>query len=71
MDRTSCVWFHAPGGHRHEASRTSDPQVVEVAVAFETLTVREEGAVLFADIAAPPMNLIEPEMVRDLVSKSC
>jgi enoyl-CoA hydratase/carnithine racemase len=35
---------------------------------FETLTVREEGAVLFADIAAPPMNLLGPELVRDLVS---
>jgi enoyl-CoA hydratase/carnithine racemase len=35
---------------------------------FETLTVRGEGAVLFADIAAPPMNLLGPELVRDLVS---
>jgi enoyl-CoA hydratase/carnithine racemase len=35
---------------------------------FETLTVREEGAVLFAQIAAPPMNLLGPELVRDLVS---
>jgi enoyl-CoA hydratase/carnithine racemase len=34
----------------------------------ETLTVREEGAVLFADLAAPPMNLLGPELVRDLVS---
>jgi len=37
-------------------------------VVFETLTVREEGAVLFAEIAAPPMNLLGPELVRDLVS---
>jgi enoyl-CoA hydratase/carnithine racemase len=37
-------------------------------MAFETLSVREEGAVLFAEIAAPPMNLIGPELVRDLVS---
>ena len=36
--------------------------------AFETLNVRKEGAVLFADIAAPPMNLLGPELVRDLVS---
>jgi hypothetical protein len=36
--------------------------------AFETLTVRAEGAVLFAAIAAPPMNLLGPELVRDLVS---
>jgi enoyl-CoA hydratase/carnithine racemase len=35
---------------------------------FETLTVREEGGVLFAEIAAPPMNLLGPELVRDLVS---
>ena len=35
---------------------------------FQTLTVRKEGAVLFADIAAPPMNLLGPELVRDLVS---
>jgi enoyl-CoA hydratase/carnithine racemase len=37
-------------------------------VVFETLTVRKEGAVLFADIAAPPMNLLGPALVRDLVS---
>ena len=37
-------------------------------MAFETLSVREEGAVLFAEIAAPPMNLLGPELVRDLVS---
>src|SRR4029450_10010335 len=35
---------------------------------FETLRVRQEGAVLFADIAAPPMNLLGPELARDLVS---
>ena len=35
---------------------------------FETLKVRKEGAVLFADIAAAPMNLLGPELVRDLVS---
>jgi enoyl-CoA hydratase/carnithine racemase len=35
---------------------------------FETLKTRAEGAVLFAEIAAPPMNLIGPELVRDLVS---
>jgi enoyl-CoA hydratase/carnithine racemase len=37
-------------------------------VVLETLTVRAEGAVLFADIAAPPMNLLGPELVRDLVT---
>jgi enoyl-CoA hydratase/carnithine racemase len=35
---------------------------------FETLRVRREGAVLFTDIAAPPMNLLGPDLVRDLVS---
>ena len=35
---------------------------------FETLKVYEEGAVLFAEIAAPPMNLLGPELVRDLVA---
>ena len=36
--------------------------------AFETLKVCQEGGVLFAEIAAPPMNLLGPELVRDLVS---
>ena len=35
---------------------------------FETLKVSREGGVLFVDIAAPPMNLLGPELVRDLVS---
>ena len=35
---------------------------------FETLRVRQEGAVLFTDISAPPMNLLGTELVRDLVS---
>jgi enoyl-CoA hydratase/carnithine racemase len=38
------------------------------AMVLETLTVRREGAVLFAEIKAPPMNLLGPELVRDLVS---
>jgi enoyl-CoA hydratase/carnithine racemase len=37
-------------------------------VTFETLTIRQEGGVLFAEIAAPPMNLLGPELVGDLVS---
>jgi enoyl-CoA hydratase/carnithine racemase len=41
---------------------TSDPWT------FETLRVRTEGGVVFAQIAAPPMNLLGPELVRDLVS---
>jgi enoyl-CoA hydratase/carnithine racemase len=35
---------------------------------YETVQVRQEGNVVFADIAAPPMNLLGPELVRDLVS---
>jgi enoyl-CoA hydratase/carnithine racemase len=35
---------------------------------IETLAVRQEGSVLFAEIAAPPMNLLGPDLVRDLVS---
>jgi enoyl-CoA hydratase/carnithine racemase len=35
---------------------------------FQTLSVKKEGAVLVAEIAAPPMNLLGPELVRDLVS---
>jgi enoyl-CoA hydratase/carnithine racemase len=35
---------------------------------LETLKVRKDGAVLFAEIAAPPMNLLGPTLVRDLVS---
>src|SRR5215510_7114831 len=40
----------------------------EVSVVFETLKVRREGGVLFVDIAAPPMNLLGPALVRNLVS---
>jgi enoyl-CoA hydratase/carnithine racemase len=40
----------------------------EVAMDFETLIVRKDGGVLFVDIAAPPMNLLGPELVRDLVT---
>jgi enoyl-CoA hydratase/carnithine racemase len=37
-------------------------------LATQTLHLRAEGAVLFAEIDAPPMNLLGPELVRDLVS---
>jgi enoyl-CoA hydratase/carnithine racemase len=37
-------------------------------IAFETLHVRREGGVVLVEIAAPPMNLLGPELVRDLVS---
>ncbi len=35
---------------------------------FETLAIRKERAALFVEIAAPPMNLFGPELVRDLGS---
>ena len=35
---------------------------------FETLRVRQDGGVLFADISVPPMNLLGAALVRDLVS---
>jgi enoyl-CoA hydratase/carnithine racemase len=37
-------------------------------ITFETLTVHREEGVLFVEIASPPMNLLGPELVRDLVS---
>jgi enoyl-CoA hydratase/carnithine racemase len=43
----------------------SDP---ERELTFETLNVLNEGAVLFAEISAPPINLMGPELIRDLVS---
>jgi enoyl-CoA hydratase/carnithine racemase len=36
--------------------------------AYEKLRIGREGSVVFAEIAAPPMNLQGPELVRDLVS---
>jgi enoyl-CoA hydratase/carnithine racemase len=37
-------------------------------MAFETLTVHKEGGVLLGEIAAPQINLLGSELVRDLVS---
>lgn len=34
---------------------------------YETLTLEEDGAVLFVTIGAPPMNLIGPALIRDFV----
>jgi enoyl-CoA hydratase/carnithine racemase len=51
------------------ASKTADVEGnPEDPWAFEKLRVRREGSVVFAEIAAPPMNLQGPELVRDLVS---
>jgi len=35
---------------------------------FDTIKVHREEGVLFATLAAPPMNLLGPELVRDLVA---
>jgi hypothetical protein len=35
---------------------------------LETLEVRKYGAVLFVEISSPPMSLLGPALVRDLVS---
>src|SRR6516165_6232301 len=35
---------------------------------FDTIKVQRDGGVLLAVLAAPPMNLPGPELVRDLVS---
>jgi enoyl-CoA hydratase/carnithine racemase len=43
--------------------QSGSPEVV-----FETISVRKDGGVLFAEISSPPMNLLGPELVRDLVS---
>jgi enoyl-CoA hydratase/carnithine racemase len=40
----------------------------EVSMVFETLKVNKESGVLLVDVAAPPMNLLGPALVRDLVS---
>src|SRR5262245_20579240 len=45
-----------------------DSLIQEISMVFETLKVRQEGGVLFAYIAAPPMNLLGPALVRDLVA---
>lgn len=34
----------------------------------ETLRIRQEGGVRFAEISAPPMNLLGPGLIRDLAT---
>jgi len=40
----------------------------EGAVNLETIIARKDSGVLFAEVLAPPMNLLGPPLVRDLVS---
>ncbi|MGX7678708.1 enoyl-CoA hydratase/isomerase family protein [Jatrophihabitans sp. DSM 45814] len=42
--------------------------VSEAGRTYDTLRVNSERGVLLTEIAAPPMNLLGPELVRDLVS---
>lgn len=37
-------------------------------MAFDTLSVHHSKSVVFVDLAAPPLNLLGPALVRDLVS---
>lgn len=55
--------------HRSSSKPLGSAAVAQASTAvFETLKARKESAVLFVDIVAPPMNLLGPAMVRDLVS---
>src|SRR4029079_7624950 len=59
----------APGlRHHHRSDVPSACGREACGMSLETLNLRREGAVLFAEIAAPPMNLLGPALVRDLVS---
>lgn len=49
-------------------SKAVDEQIAGDRNLFETLTVHKEGGVLFVEIKSPPMNLLGPELIRDLVS---
>src|SRR5215831_11811207 len=51
-----------------EMSKAINYKNRESAMIFETLNVQRESAVLFVEIAAPPMDLLGAELVRDLVS---
>ena len=53
---------------RKETKNTMNGALTFGGATFKTLSVRQEDAVLFVEISAPPMNLLGPELVRDLVS---
>jgi enoyl-CoA hydratase/carnithine racemase len=48
--------------------KTIDKEKQEDFPDLETLNVRKDGAVLFVEIDAPPINLMGPELIRDLIS---
>jgi enoyl-CoA hydratase/carnithine racemase len=49
-------------------SKETNPENQKNSKVLETLTMCKEGAVLFVEIAALPMNLLGPELVRDLIT---
>ena len=49
-------------------SKAVNEQTAGDRILFETLTVHKEGGVLFVEIKSPPMNLLGPELISDLVS---
>jgi enoyl-CoA hydratase/carnithine racemase len=53
---------------RSSDTRLRGPAGPGSGAAFDTLTVRAEDSVLFVELAAPPMNLLGPDLVGDLVS---
>src|SRR5262245_28888134 len=57
-----------PDEENNQMSKPIEDTRPEDSMVFEKLNVNREGAVLFATINAPPMNLEGPELVRDLVS---
>src|ERR1700730_11596029 len=57
-----------PDKEKNQMSKPMEDTSQKDSLVFEKLNVTREGAVLFAAINAPPMNLQGPELVRDLVS---
>lgn len=55
----------SPSSGRHERMSAASRAAL---ASYETLSVDAEGGAVFATIDAPPMNLLGPELVRDLVS---
>ena len=49
-------------------SQAVNEQIAADRIVFETLTVHKEGGVLLVEIKSPPMNLLGPGLIRDLVS---
>jgi len=62
----SVLFAFSSSDYGQTMSNADSPAAAQMS--FETLKVTREGAVLFVDISAPPMNLLGTELVRDLVS---